>query len=116
MEINIEKWLLENGFNDVVTNALLYQKNTPENAIKWLYVSDILKMFVEKECDGILVKLNKANVIKSLHGDKMLKCLLEDLQNFSKYQFLDDKIKQGLHIAIEQAEQYIDGKIEPRNV
>ena len=66
MEINIEKWLLENGFNDVVTNALLYQKNTPENAIKWLYVSDILKMFVEKECDGILVKLNKANVIKSV--------------------------------------------------
>ena len=50
--MDVQKWLLKNGFNDVVTNALLHSKNTAENAKKWVYVSDILKLFVEKECGG----------------------------------------------------------------
>jgi hypothetical protein len=41
----IEVWLLENEYNDVVTNASEFPANTKENAQKWIYVSDILEHF-----------------------------------------------------------------------
>lgn len=38
-----EKYLLEKGLPNIVINEKEYPENTPENAKKWIYLSDVLK-------------------------------------------------------------------------
>lgn len=41
-----QKFLVENNLDDIVLNAKQYPENTPENANKWIYLSDVLQQFV----------------------------------------------------------------------
>jgi hypothetical protein len=43
-----QKFLLENNLGDIVLNAKQYPKNTPENAKKWVYLSDVLEQYLEQ--------------------------------------------------------------------
>ena len=48
MDKEIQKFLLHNGYDDVVVNARRYSENTKENARKWVYVSDVIKHFISE--------------------------------------------------------------------
>lgn len=41
-----QKFLLENNLGDIVLNAKHYPENTPENAKKWVYLSDVLEQYL----------------------------------------------------------------------
>jgi len=41
-----QKFLLENNLDDIVLNAKQYPENTPENAKKWIYLSDVLEQYL----------------------------------------------------------------------
>jgi hypothetical protein len=41
-----QKFLLENGLDDIVLNAKQFPENTSENANKWIYLSDILEQYL----------------------------------------------------------------------
>lgn len=42
-----QKFLLDNNLDDIVLNEKQYPENTPENANKWIYLSDILEQYLE---------------------------------------------------------------------
>ena len=44
-----EKFLMDNGLGNVVLNAVEYPKNTPENAKKWIYVSDVMEEYAKQK-------------------------------------------------------------------
>ena len=41
-----QKFLLDNNLDDIVLNEKQYPENTPENANKWIYLSDILEQYL----------------------------------------------------------------------
>lgn len=43
-----QKFLLDKNLGDIVLNAKEYPENTPENAKKWIYLSDILEQYLEQ--------------------------------------------------------------------
>ena len=40
-----QKYLLDNGLDDLILNKTKYRLNTPENAKNWKYVSDVVVEF-----------------------------------------------------------------------
>lgn len=44
-----EKYLLENGIDNIVLNADEFPENTPENAEEWIYLSEVLTQFAQEQ-------------------------------------------------------------------
>lgn len=44
-----QKFLLDNNLDDIVLNAKQYPENTPENAKKWIYLSDVLEQYLAQK-------------------------------------------------------------------
>ena len=44
-----QKYLLENNLDDIVLNAKFNLENTPENAKKWIYLSDVLGQYLAQK-------------------------------------------------------------------
>ena len=44
-----EKYLLENGIDNIVLNADEFTENTPENAGEWIYLSEVLTQFAQEQ-------------------------------------------------------------------
>ena len=42
-------YLLQNNLDDIVLNADQYPENIPENAKKWIYLSDVLINFEKRQ-------------------------------------------------------------------
>ncbi len=68
-----QKFLLDNNLDDIVLNEKQYPENTPENANKWIYLSDILEQYLAHNQALLKVwneteqeQLRIAAVIKSL--------------------------------------------------
>jgi len=57
-----QKFLLENNLDDIVLNAKQYPENTPENAKKWIYLSDVLEQYLAQIIRG-----------KKLHDNEIVK-------------------------------------------
>ena len=44
-----QKFLLDNNLDDIVLNAKQYPDNIPENAKKWIYLSDVLEQYLSQK-------------------------------------------------------------------
>lgn len=44
-----QKFLIENNLADIVLNEKHYPENTPENAKKWIYLSDVLEQYLAQK-------------------------------------------------------------------
>ena len=62
-----QKYLLENSLDDEVLNKLRYRENTPENAKKWKYASDIMVEFAELLC-GQFEQLVRQKNVEEIQG------------------------------------------------
>lgn len=52
-----QKFLIDNNCDDLVLNRAQYRENTPENAQKWIYASELMAAFA--------ADLQKAFIIKN---------------------------------------------------
>tara|TARA_R110000782_G_C14478406_1_gene375645 strand:+ start:89 stop:274 length:186 start_codon:yes stop_codon:yes gene_type:complete len=41
-----QKYLIDNNLDDIVLNAKEFTENTPDNAKKWIYLSDVLEQYL----------------------------------------------------------------------
>ena len=73
-----KEYLIKNGHNDIVHNAEQYPTNTPENADKWVYTSDLLTDYAKQYESEELQKLREENDFK----DKQINLLKIDCNSF----------------------------------
>ena len=44
-----QKYLIDNNLADIVLNEKEFPENTPDNAKKWIYLSDVLTQYSEQQ-------------------------------------------------------------------
>ena len=54
---NAQKFLIENNLDDIVLNATKFKENTTENAKQWIYLSDILELYLESTQQELNIQL-----------------------------------------------------------
>jgi uncharacterized protein (DUF2225 family) len=71
------KYLIDNNLDDIVLNAKEFTENTPDNAKKWIYLSDVLEQYLALKQGQ---KLTTPVVLKSFTPEQVLE-ELEDEEN-----------------------------------
>jgi len=61
----IQQFLIKKGYDDIVLNKEKYPENTPENAKKWKYLSDVINEYVSERQENI--KHSDKHDSKALH-------------------------------------------------
>ena len=78
-----QKYLIDNNLADIVLNEKEFPENTPDNAKKWIYLSDVLTQYSEQQVSKLPIhSVSKCSQEwKADTFDNMGFCLTEFCEN-----------------------------------
>ena len=74
-----QKYLLENNLDNKVLNAKEFPENTPENAKKWIYLSDVLNQYSKQQIENLTEGQELFNAINRITGHDALETEMDEI-------------------------------------